>query len=823
MKRTGTRARVAAALGAGLCLCLCAGEARSQPRSGNAAEPITLERIASDLDWLGNAPERAYWAEDGASVFYFRKRTGERGRDLVELDLGTGETRVVPLAERGGVDAGGGRLSRDRRLKVFAREGDIWAHDLVDGRRWQLTRTHGVESDPWPLTRQRVAYRRGDRLFVRDLASGLEEEPFVLLLERDPAEIEREEREQAGHVERQQRRLFDVLRVERDERRLARDREQEARREDPTLADPAWYLGDDVEVRRLSISPDERWLFLTTAAKAARPRLPEMVPRYVTDRGHVASDPGRPKAEDFEEREETLWLLDRSSHERIALDLSSLPGMDEDPLADLRRAAAERSEAKETAHAVAGGGEPPATPRQRPVHFWNILWSYDGARVAVQLFSLDCKDRWIAEIDLETRRVVPIVRRHDPAWVTRVFRDVGWLRDGRTLFYLSEETGYSHLVLHPLDGGERRRLTEGQYTVSRPTLSRDGRHLYFTANREHPGVWEVYRADVVSGGVERMTDFGGMTTFAVSPDGERLLLTVTRSNRPAELYVQQAEPGAMAQQLTRTTSQAFLETPWVVPELVAIPSPHTERPIHARLYRSERPAGAAPAPAVFLVHAAGYFQNAHAGWEPWYAREFMFHTLLVQRGYVVLEMDYRASRGYGRDWRTAIYRHMGEPEVQDLEVGVDWLVRRHGVDRDRVGLYGDSYGGFLTLMAMFRKPRLFAAGVAINPVTDWGHYNYPWTSDILNPPELDPEAYRRSSPIEYAAGLERPLLISHGMVDRTVHFQDTIQLVQRLIELEKTDWELAVYPLESHGFVHPTSWLDRFRRILGLFETHLEQ
>ena len=821
MRRSGARA-TAAALGASLYLCLFAPEAHSQPSRETAADPITLERIASDLDWLGNAPERAYWAEDGASVFYSQKRTGERGLDLVELELETGETRVVPVGERGSVDVGGGRLSRDRRLKVYAREGNIWAHDLVSGQRRQLTRTHEDESDPWPLAQRRVAYRRGARLLVRDLSSGLEEEPFVLLLERDPAEVEREQQQQAGHVERRQRRLFDVLRVERDETRLARDREQDARRKDPTLADPAWYLGDDVEVRRLSISPDERWLLLTTASKAARPRLPERVPRYVTDNGQVATDPGRPKAEDFEEREETLWLLDRSSHERVALDLSLLPGMDEDPLADLRRAAAERREAGEGDQAVAAGGETTAAGRQRPVHFWNILWSDDGARVAVQLFSLDCKDRWISEIDLESRRVVPIVRMHDPAWVTRVFRDIGWLRDGRTLFYLSEESGYSHLVLHPLDGGERRRITEGTYTVSRPTLSRDGRHLYFTANRVHPGVWEVYRADVSSGQVERLTDFGGVTTFAVSPDGQRLLLTVTRSNRPAELYVQRAEAGATARQLTHTTSHAFLEMPWVVPELVAIPSPHTERPIYARLYRSEQPASASPPPAVFLVHAAGYFQNAHAGWEAWYAREFMFHSLLVQRGYVVLEMDYRASRGYGRDWRTAIYRHMGEPEVQDLEVGVDWLVRNHGVDRRRIGLYGDSYGGFLTLMAMFKRPQLFSAGAAINPVTDWGHYNYPWTSDILNPPELDPEAYRRSSPIEYAAGLERPLLISHGMVDRTVHFQDTIQLVQRLIELEKKDWELAVYPLESHGFVHPTSWLDRFRRILELFETHLE-
>jgi dipeptidyl aminopeptidase/acylaminoacyl peptidase len=187
---------------------------------------------------------------------------------------------------------------------------------------------------------------------------------------------------------------------------------------------------------------------------------------------------------------------------------------------------------------------------------------------------------------------------------------------------------------------------------------------------------------------------------------------------------------------------------------------------------------------------------------------------------VVLDMDYRASAGYGRDHRTAIYRQMGWPEVEDLEDGVDWLVANRGVDRARVGTYGGSYGGFLTFMAMFRKPELFAAGAALRPVTDWAHYNHGYTSAILNTPEVDPEAYRRSSPIEFAEGLAKPLLICHGMVDDNVTFQDSVRLVQRLIELRKTDlFETAIYPVEPHAFTEAASWADEYKRILGLFET----
>jgi dipeptidyl aminopeptidase/acylaminoacyl peptidase len=224
--------------------------------------------------------------------------------------------------------------------------------------------------------------------------------------------------------------------------------------------------------------------------------------------------------------------------------------------------------------------------------------------------------------------------------------------------------------------------------------------------------------------------------------------------------------------------------------------------------------------AVVFNHGAGYLQNSHLGWSGSF-REFMFHNMLAQQGYVVLDMDYRASAGYGRDWRTAIYRQMGTPEIQDLEDGVDWLVENLDVDANRVGTYGGSYGGFMTFMALFNSPDLFQAGAALRPVSDWAHYNHGYTSNILNTPDIDPIAYERSSPIYFAEGLEKPLLINAPMIDSNVFFVDVVRLVQRLIELEKQDFETAIYPVESHGFVQPSSWLDEYRRIYKLFETNL--
>ena len=242
--------------------------------------------------------------------------------------------------------------------------------------------------------------------------------------------------------------------------------------------------------------------------------------------------------------------------------------------------------------------------------------------------------------------------------------------------------------------------------------------------------------------------------------------------------------------------------------------------VPARIYRPQDMHAAPNGAAVIFVHGAGYLHNVHKYWSS-YSREYMFNHFLASKGYVVLDIDYRASAGYGRDWRTAIYRWMGGRDLQDQVDGSRYLQKTFGINPERIGIYGGSYGGFMTLMALFNAPKEFGAGAALRSVTDWAHYNHGYTARILNQPQQDTLAYRRSSPIFFANGLEDPLLMAHGMVDTNVHFQDIVRLTERFIELGKTGWELAVYPVENHGFVRPSSWTDEYRRIFDLFETTL--
>ncbi|RYG16102.1 S9 family peptidase, partial [bacterium] len=294
--------------------------------------------------------------------------------------------------------------------------------------------------------------------------------------------------------------------------------------------------------------------------------------------------------------------------------------------------------------------------------------------------------------------------------------------------------------------------------------------------------------------------------YAVAPDGT---LAVVRSSpaRPAELWV-------AGKQVTQTPTEEWLSYPWIEAPIVQVPARDGQM-IPAKLYKPKR--WRKGGPAVIFVHGAGYLQNVYEGWSH-YFREMMFNHLLMSKGYAVLDMDFRASAGYGKAWRTAIYRNMGGKDLDDNVDGARWLVKELGVNPKRIGLYGGSYGGFLTLMAMFKEPDVFAAGAALRPVTDWRSYHGGYTSPILNDPQDDPEAYRRSSPINFAEGLKGSLLICHGMVDVNVHFQDSVRLYERLIQLGKKDFTLAPYPVEDHAFVRPESWTDEYSRILALFD-----
>jgi dipeptidyl aminopeptidase/acylaminoacyl peptidase len=323
---------------------------------------------------------------------------------------------------------------------------------------------------------------------------------------------------------------------------------------------------------------------------------------------------------------------------------------------------------------------------------------------------------------------------------------------------------------------------------------------------------------VMGGEPEKLTSVKGDNDVTISPDEKWLAIRYSYSNKPWELYLQANKPGAKAIQITRSTSAEFNSYAWRDAPIITFKNRYGND-VYARLYVPKNPDPAKPA--VVFVHGAGYLQNVMYAWS-YYFREMMFNNMLTDNGYTVLDIDYSGSAGYGRDWRTAIYRHMGGKDLSDQVDGVKYLVDNYGINPKRVGIYGGSYGGFMTLMAMFTAPDVFKSGAAIRSVTDWAHYNHEYTADILNEPYNDEKAYRLSSPIYFADGLKGNLLMLHGMIDQNVNFQDIVRLTQKLIELHKENWWLAPYPVEDHAFEQPSSWTDEYKRIYKLFQETLK-
>jgi dipeptidyl aminopeptidase/acylaminoacyl peptidase len=780
---------------------LAAGAAPAAvPAPVPAPTPITLDQAMANPDWIGTPVEAAWWGWDSRHLYFKQKRSGSPLRDIWQA--GAGAPTVVDNQHLGTIDSPAMVYNRDHTRALMLRNGDLFERDLKTGALTQIVRGGTPAATPqYAADGVHVQFRIAHDWYSWSRAERLVTPVAQLRTVKDP-----DAKPAPDALRELQLRLLSTLARQKQEREQERDQDQARRRADATRAPLPVYLGDQVDISGSALSPDGRYLLVVTTARDAGKAPRDKMARFVTESGFEEAVDQRQRVAHDGPVPQTLKLVDLATRSVRDLPYDSLPGIATDPLAELRAAQ-----------------QLPALKGNRPVRVdpddGVLQWSADGSRAAVMVRAIDNKDRWIATVDLARAALASVHRLTDPAWINYRGNHFGWLPDNSTLWYQSEESGYSHLyTLTP--GGKPRAVTAGPWEASQPEWTADGSQVYFVCNPKLPGTYEVCAASVKDGALRELTALGGVENFALSPDGRKVLLRYSASYLPPQLATVPAAGGAPTV-LTDTRTAEFKARNWIAPQLVAVPSTHGAAPIWAKLYRPAQLEAGKRYPIVMFVHGAGYLQNVSQRY-PNYFREQMFHNLLVEKGYIVLDMDYRASEGYGRAWRTAIYRQMGHPELDDYLDGVQWLVARHQGDAARVGIYGGSYGGFMTFMALLRAPDVFKAGAALRPVTDWTSYEHDYTSNILNTPELDPQAYKVSSPIEYADQLRGHLLIAHGMVDDNVFYQDSVRMAQRLIELRKDNWELASYPMERHSFVQPESWYDEYRRIYQLFERTLK-
>jgi dipeptidyl aminopeptidase/acylaminoacyl peptidase len=412
----------------------------------------------------------------------------------------------------------------------------------------------------------------------------------------------------------------------------------------------------------------------------------------------------------------------------------------------------------------------------------------------------------------------------DERWFSPTNRDSKVLvsPDGKSVAFVSDRTGWLHLYVTPASASSQsqaRQLTSGGFLAGLGAWSADSTRIAYhrsVAGNQMERFIDI--VDVASGkSTAIVTEHGVNYDPAFSPDGSSLVFHRTDVENALDLYTVPARAQSTFVRLSDSMPAGLAKADLTPPTLVSFPSRLDGKPVPASLMVSKNIDRSRRNPALVWIHGSGSDQN-FLGWHPGSYR--MYYSLcqyFAQQGYVILTPDYRGSSGYSRDWSTGVYMGVGVNDTADVASGADYLKTLSYVDPDRIGVFGLSYGGFLTLQAMTVDPTLWRAGIDVAGVVDWATYGSGYTTPRLGTPVQNPDIYDVSAPIQHMEKLVRPLLVLHGTNDRNVSFADSLRLFDVLIKLGKS-FESQIYPGEIHFFRRDIVLRDAWRRAEDFFE-----
>ena len=761
---------------------------------------LSVEKIMQDPKWMGTFPSNLKWDQSSSAIYFDYNSDNAPADSLYRIRLANSKKiEKVSWIEEKDIDFARGTYDKAKTKKIFSKANTLILFDIKSGKETELLQFPKSIGNPYFLANEDwIAFESENNAFIYSQKSGVLKKLTNIKSGDDTKKKGPKSSDKAALLEAENLKLLSVVK----ERKENKEVTKKIRDERKEKAAYSYYSGDN-QVTNLKVSPDAKYVTFSLYNRGKSDNT--IVPDYIDASSYTKDLNTRSKVGD-DQTKVALAIYNIEKDTVYNVQTNTLPGIEDQP--DYIRDYPDKE----------------WDVKERDLMTSNAYFSDNGQHAIVNVRSKDNKDRWIAKIDLTTGALTNLDRQRDEAWIagpgigySMGGGTLGWLPDNKHIYFQSEATGYSHLYVLDVTTGHKKALTSGNYEVFEPYMSNDNKHWYLTTSEVDPGERHFYKMPVMGGKMTQLTSMTGNNNVSLSPDEKTIAILHSYSNQPWELYFKKNDSNSKAIQLTSGQSDIFKSYKWRDPQLISFKAEDGAQ-VPARLYVPD--ASVKNNAAVIFVHGAGYLQNVHKWWSS-YFREYMFHNLLTDLGYTVIDIDYRGSAGYGRDWRTGIYRHMGGKDLSDQVDGAKFLMDNYGIDQDKIGIYGGSYGGFITLMALFNEADTFTSGAALRSVTDWAHYNHGYTSNILNEPYNDPIAYERSSPIYFAEGLKGNLLIAHGMVDVNVHFQDVVRLAQRLIELGKDNWEMAVYPAEDHGFIEPSSWTDEYKRILKLFNATL--
>lgn len=747
---------------------------------------LDLSQIMKGNDFIGHQPSSIQWSADGENIFFQWQTDSLEESRWHQYNLKT--KKVSVLNDNAFSEQPKHNKEFNNRKQFFEINGiDINFIKRSNTEKQLIYRSSSRKNNLQHVSNENSAYfQEGLNLFRINRNSGSITQITNFLSKKEPS------KKPKSYLQSQEEQLFDYHSPESD------------KEENVSKLPKKVYL-ENQQLSNLTISSNEKYIIYTLSAKTDNPKTEYM--NYMDISGYAQANNARPKVGTVEKPNYKMVIYIHEEDSLRTLDFSKLSGIRKRP-------------EYQKEYGFEGDLE-----EDKSIIIHRPIFNDKGDKALISVKSFDNKDRWLLVYNHISGTLTELEHQHDEAWIggpgisnwNYYGGNIGWMSDDENVFYQSEASGYSHLYIKNVNSLKETQLTSGEFEIHAAQLSKDGSAFYISSNKSHPGNRSFYKLDWKTKKWTTILEDLGNHEVEISPDEKWLAVRYSNNTTPWELYIANNAANSKLERITNSTTEAFKNYEWKDAEIITFKA-EDGNPVNARLYSpAENVKNNA---AVIFVHGAGYLQNAHNWWSGYY-REYMFHNLLTDLGYTVLDIDYRASKGYGRDHRTAIYRHMGGKDLSDQLDGKKWLVENQGISNEKVGIYGGSYGGFITLMAMLTNPDEFQCGGALRSVTDWAHYNHGYTANILNTPEEDSIAFQRSSPIYFADGLKNRLIMLHGIVDGNVQYQDVVRLSQLFIEKGKTNWDLIGYPVEGHGFKTASSWTDEYRRLLEMFNANL--
>lgn len=434
---------------------------------------------------------------------------------------------------------------------------------------------------------------------------------------------------------------------------------------------------------------------------------------------------------------------------------------------------------------------------EEDVYLARVAWLPDGSLTA-QVENREQSSLKLLILDPQTGRRQTLLTESSSIWINLhdmfyPLRRSGWERAGGFI-WASERSGFCHLYLYDNQGSLVRTLTHGEWMVeSIVGVDEQRQQVYFMATEKSPLESHLYGVSLEGGEPRRLTAEPGMHSVVIDRGFERFVDSWSTLDTPPQLVLRSLQDGSLICEIYQKLDPRIAQLNLQTPEIVELES-RDGVPLFGVLYRPPTEFGAGPYPTVVSVYGGPHKQMVQNSWQTTVAMRAQY---LAKQGFLVFSLDNRGSSRRGLNFEGAIKQDMGHIEVDDQVDGVRWLASLGLADPERVGIYGWSYGGYLSAMCLMRAPETFKAAVAGAPVSCWDGYDTHYTERYMGTPQSNPQGYQGSSLLPHAAGLQGRLLLIHGLIDENVHFRHTARLINALIRAGKA-YDLLLFPDERH-------------------------